>query len=663
MVRIDPLQRLSQHQNRRSHLKILYKSQRAKVTVLAPSDTIQPGNDFYTACNEKWLKETVLPPYLNTYSVSEELEEYLDPFLYEIAHDATKVRGDPMGTVMLSAISPNQKNNIDFLKGALLSLHNMQDTNQVGQQLGSMIRSGIKTFINIGVDVAFYAGKRRFFLIIEPGKLGLPDPQYYFKGLGTSTTLKNYRGFLEFITEKLNIGINLAEAEGLEVVLAPHLQKYKDAFEINFIGIADLKRKMSAVPWDEILKGMGLKEAVDAGLVGIISPQWLDIVNSLFQRLTVKGWAIFLGMYIAVHGARYLPAPFNQRYFETFQRGLEGQIEMIPRANLSLNILKDKMSKYMSYLFVKRFVDPKGKRLAKEFVDTIFAAAIKRLSQNEWMETSTRKHLIKKMRSMNRGIFYPEQMAAPKAIPDLKTDTFLQNIYLLNAAETDQMFQRLHKKVYIGNEWIEPVYDINAYYYQDINEIVVPVANFFWPFYDSERVGWSYGGIGCIIGHELIHAFDEEGKDIDAYGELKSMWTKGDLGKYKRLLGRIIRLFNTVKIGDIHLNGALTASENLADLGGMAMALDALEEALKKKKVGPFERLAELRDFFISYAVSWRTKSREKRELQDVYLDKHAPPKSRVNLIVSQFDAWYEAFQVVPGDKLYIRPEERIRIF
>jgi len=125
----------------------------------------------------------------------------------------------------------------------------------------------------------------------------------------------------------------------------------------------------------------------------------------------------------------------------------------------------------------------------------------------------------------------------------------------------------------------------------------------------------------------------------------------------------VIHLFNKVKVGAVHVNGALTVSENLADIGGMAIALDALERALVAKKVSVVKRFAELRDFFRAYAVSWRTKTREKKEVQDVYMDKHAPPRDRVNLVVSQFDAWYEAFQVVPGDELYIRPEERIRIF
>jgi putative endopeptidase len=665
MVRIDALQR--RHQNPHSHLKISSKSLHAKIVVPSASNSIRSGNDFYTACNEKWLKETRLPPYLNTYSVSEELDEYLEPFLYEIAQGASRKivsRGEEaqaeaaIGKLILSATSPEkQRNSVEFLKNTLRSLGCMRDHADLGKSVGSMIRRGINTFINIKVDITFDAGKRKFFLMIEPGSLGIPNPH----DLGNSKIRKHYRSFLEFISKEFDLGIDLSEAEALEVVLAPHLQKYKDELKINFFGIADLKRKFSAVPWDEILHGMGVSEQVKR--VAVISTQWLSIVNSLFQKLTLQNWMTFLGMYIAVHGAKYLPEPFDRRYFHIFKHELEGQAEILPKAGLTMEVLKNKMSKYMSYFFVKRYIDPKEKIHAMNFVDTIFVAAVNTLSKNEWIESSTRKHLIKKMAAMNRAIYYPEQRGIPTGIPELTTEIFLENIYRLNATAMDEMLVRLHKEEYKGMDWIEPVYKVNAYYYQDINEIVVPAANFLWPFYDSARLGWSYGGLGCIIGHELIHAFDEEGKDINEHGEVKSMWTKGDLSKYKKKLDGIIKLFNKVKIGTVHLNGALTASENFADLGGTAIALAALEEALAEKKVSAFERLTEIRDFFTSYAVSWRTKSREKRELQDVYLDKHAPPKSRVNLVVSQFDAWYEAFQVVPGDELYIRPEERIRIF
>jgi predicted metalloendopeptidase len=195
---------------------------------------------------------------------------------------------------------------------------------------------------------------------------------------------------------------------------------------------------------------------------------------------------------------------------------------------------------------------------------------------------------------------------------------------------------------------------------------MIPAASFLWPFYSvdqKECLGWNYGSLGAIVGHEITHAFDELGKEYNEKGVQESWWTAHDMREYSKRTKALVALFSKQTIRGMHVNGASTLSENIADLGGLGIALDALRLSLRAKGFSEAQEKKELCNFFSSYAVSWRTKERPQRHLQNLILDKHAPVEFRVNLIVSQFDEWYEAFGVGPSHSLYIPPEDRIRIF
>jgi putative endopeptidase len=209
--------------------------------------------------------------------------------------------------------------------------------------------------------------------------------------------------------------------------------------------------------------------------------------------------------------------------------------------------------------------------------------------------------------------------------------------------------------------WEEGVYTVNAFYYHDTNEILIPAGSFFWPFFSDTMLGWSYGGLGAIIGHEMTHAFDEQGCEYNERGAELPWWSASDREHYKEKTQALVNLYGEQKILGHSVNGHKTLDENLADLGGLAIALDALKRELVS--VTEEERKKQLRDFFVSYAVSWRTKEHNQRRLQRLVMDAHAPIELRVNLVVAQFEEWYQVFGIQTGDYLYIPPEERIRIF
>ena len=224
---------------------------------------------------------------------------------------------------------------------------------------------------------------------------------------------------------------------------------------------------------------------------------------------------------------------------------------------------------------------------------------------------------------------------------------------------SDSMYSRF------GHEyttWEEGVYRVNAYYFNENNEIMIPYGTMISPFYSVKASNaWTYGALGSIIGHEMCHGFDEDGKNYDAYGQRKKWWSRKDNIAYNHKTKALIELYSKQSVLGKKINGKKTLSENIADLGGLGISLQALKDNLEEKPLE--ERLSAYREFFIAYASSWRTKYRDEKLRHSLETDRHSPAFLRVNLIVSQFDEWYEAFGISKESDLYIEPEKRIRIF
>jgi putative endopeptidase len=266
-----------------------------------------------------------------------------------------------------------------------------------------------------------------------------------------------------------------------------------------------------------------------------------------------------------------------------------------------------------------------------------------------------------KIKNMVLNIGWPE-FYYPLNLPNLQTDNLLKNIYLLSSSLTNNDILLLNTESHAGKTWNEPSFMVNAFYYNEINEFIVPAGSLMYPFYSEKKsAGWNYGGLGAVIGHEMIHAFDEDGRYYDAYGLYKPWWQLKDKKRYINISKRIKNLYNNSKIYGVHLDGNKTINENLADLGGISIALEALKHELQGKSEK--EKKYEYQQFFISYAISWRTKEEKKKVLQSLIIDSHSPPEFRVNNIVVHFEEWYTAFDVVVSNKLYVAPEDRIKVF
>jgi putative endopeptidase len=312
-------------------------------------------------------------------------------------------------------------------------------------------------------------------------------------------------------------------------------------------------------------------------------------------------------------------------------------------------------------LWTVEFCQPSLKRDVQKLVKNVREAAIAAMQKTSWMSPTTRAAAAKKLRRMDIEVGWPDEWPRVDLSVPLSRTEYLQNMLDLAAASVNINIDQLRRgcRSPSGTGWSRPVYEVNAFYYQNENRFLMPAAILRYPYYDPKgSLAWNYGSIGSTIGHELCHAFDAEGREYDENGDKKDWWTAHDAEEYKRRANAVVNLYESRQYRGLDVNGLLTLMENIADLGGLEFAMSGFRAAVGR----PLTK-QEMREFFESYAISWRSKDRLKRAAELLATDPHSPPMLRVNHAVRQMDEWYEAFDIKEGCEGYIPPAKRIHFF
>ena len=656
---------------------MLINQKKHKKNIDIPSFDISfhPGNNFYMFVNNNWLRKTHIPKYVSSYSINEEIEDLIDDDLFNILKECeflteenskkeiyTPSFEDTIGRFILSSMRIKvQKNSIYLLKQKIQNLHCIRSIDDIGEVIGYLCKHKIPTVLDTYLQLErTKENKSIYTLVIAEGFFGLPDASYYTASApGKLRTLYAYINFVKNICNLLKID-DLSSVIPLESSFAIEIKKVENVKDEALFTGAQLLKKFPHFPWNSFFVSLGVTEYLN-NTFRINSTNYISFLEKIFETSSFENWKQLFILHTIFHALPLLPPPFDNVHFEFFQKRLRGQKEKISQKYLTLNLIKSYLSSPLSILYKKQYLKNRIKENAIRFIKSIQSSAVSQLSKNSWMEKKTKEEAIKKIDHMVLSVGWPEKYP-PIYLPILQTDNLLYNIYVLSSAKTKEEIELLNKTSKPGTYWNEPTYLVNAFYYNEINEFIIPAGILNFPFYNEKNsVGWNYGGLGAVIGHEMVHAFDDDGKNYDKYGLLKRWWGKKDLRYFKKLSTKLIEQFNLSKLFGIKINGKKTFSENLADLGGLSIALEALKKEIsslseeKKKK--------ELQSFFISYAVSWRTKEEKQKTLQSLIVDVHAPPEIRVNNIVVHFDEWYSVFDIQIGDKMYIPPEERINVF
>ncbi len=633
---------------------------------------IHPGNDFYQFVNSKWLRSVQMPPSESSFGVSEEIEENIRRRLLQQIYNLV-IKSDSnlhlhekiVRLFFKSGFYSNYHDVHDKTFKKLLSdLGCMKTSEDVMATIGTFVRRNIPTLLNV------YLGRdlnnpNHSVLVLTSGSLSLPDVSYY-KGEapGKMVTLNMFETFLN----RLGKHLEYEDFGRIAIFESKASIIYDDANgdEPQMMKCSDLMKKYKNIPWNSFWKAYGLNIDYHNMKILVRCFNWLQWLNDQFKHLIIADWIAWFRVQLCIYFGPLISSPVDDMYFSFFGSRLRGDKIKMSQEHLLYHIASYLLQPSLSYIYKKCCLTDKHQEDIRQFVTKIRNSAIKRVDENPWMTSITKnktkdkiKHLQLEVADIDTSANYNVNY---KKLSELD---IVFNMILLGEAITDRdIYYATHKTVKPPQG--DAVYEVNAHYYNSGNRLVIPAGITKWPFYDQikhKRPGWSFGGLGAVVGHEMLHAFDEDGKDYDNKGIYRPWWSSIDIRGFNKRTAQLIRLFGNTKYLGHLVDGKSTLSENIADLGGLAIALDALKRHLDNIGITGSAREKELRDFFISYAVSWRTKERRQRSVYRLFTDVHAPASLRVNLIVAHFQEFYDLFNVRPEHNLYIEPKNRIIIF
>jgi len=503
------------------------------------------------------------------------------------------------------------------------------------------------------------------------GGIGLPEREYYFK---TDSATKNIRNeYVKYIATMLHMAgddsltANKAAADilAMETKLAQASRKLADLRDpyanYNKKAIADLGKMSASIDWNNFLTTEGVK-SIDSVIVG--QPEFFKALETILKSTPINVWKSYVRFNLISDFAGSLPDRFGVTAFN-FNKLFSGAKERRPRWKRVMQSEENAMGELLGQLYVKKYFNETAKKRYIDLVEAIRDALRERIKNLSWMSDSTKEKAYAKLAAVTKKVGYPDKWKDFSAMT-ISNDSYLQNIVNANIWQHNYEFNKLGKPV-DRTEWGMTPQTWNAYYNPSNNEIVLPAGIFTVPGFKDEELDDAlvYGYAGAsTIGHEITHGFDDEGRQFDAKGNLVSWWTKKDEEEFKKRAEAIIKQFDEYEpLPGYHINGKATTGENIADLGGILVGLDAFKKTQTYKEGKLINGMTPLQRYFFGYALSWQFHIREESLRNRLLTDVHSPAKYRVNGPFVDVDDFYAAFNIKPGDKMYRPDSLRARIW
>lgn len=638
--------------------------------------TVKPGDNFYEYANGEWLKKNPVPSDKTRWGTFDVLRqtnlERLRKLCEEAASNTTKNSvyqrvGDLYASAMDSATIEQ--------KGAspiLPELNRLQQINSVSEVLHEVAAQRTKGFASSLFVFRIDQDDKnvnQYIPSLYQGGTSLPDRDYYLKNDARSQLIR--KEYVKYVKDMFQLtGDDSVTAQnkanaimGLETALAKvqlSRVELRDPIKTyNKFSVADFSKTTPGIDWKALLVEMKVPNA-DSLLVN--NPSFFKTTDALLTAVPINTWKAYLQWAVIKTYAPYLSNAFVQRNFQ-FTKVLTGQKEIAPRWQRMSGMVDNNLGELLGQLYVEKYFNADAKKRMLAMVQNIQQTFGDRIQRLTWMSDSTKQQALKKLTAIINKIGFPDKWETYEGVV-IKKDDLAGNLASINTWEYNDMVNRFGKPV-DKTKWGMTPPTINAYYNPANNEIVFPAGILQYPFFDfNADDAVNYGGIAAVIGHELTHGFDDQGRHYDADGNLNEWWTEEDAKKFTQLADKVVAQYNSYTVNDsIHLNGNLTLGENIADLGGLNIAYEAFsktEQAKSNKKIDGF---SPAQRFFLSWAQVWRQNVTPETAAQLVLVDPHSPGKYRCNGPISNMNVWYEAFNIQPGNALYKPETERIVIW
>ena len=644
---------------------------------------VAPGDDFFRYVNGAWLAKTEIPPDRAAWGYGEIVAELTNKRTAELIQSAAKASAasaDARKVGMYYAAYMDEarieSTGVAPLQPGLERIGAIGDRRALAQALGATLRADVDFLNNTSLHTENLLGlwvaqdlsdPSRYSPFLLQGGLVMPDRDYYLNASPKMADIRRqYQAHIARMLGLAHLGEAAARAErifALETRIARAHWSREDSEQVqkgnNHWQAADFPRRAPGVDWGAYFSAAGLgaqREFV------VWQPSAVTGMAALVGSEPLETWKDWLRFHSLEHNAAYLPKAFVDEHFAFHGHTLSGVPQGPPRWKRAVEQTNQALGEAVGKLYAERYFPASEKARAAALVKNLIAAFAARIDQLEWMTPQTRTRAKAKLAVLKVGVGYPDHWRSFAGLEVRAHDTF-GNAERAERFELERNLKKLGSPVDRG-EWVMLPQTVDAVNLPAMNALNFPAGILQPPFFDPRRPAeMDYGDTGATIGHEISHSFDDQGALFDASGKLQNWWTPEDFAHFKAAGARLARQFDGYRpFPDIHVNGAQTLSENIADVAGLSVAHDAWQLMLNGKSAPGTAGFSAEQLFFISYAQSWQQKIREPALRRQLITDGHAPAEYRADT-VRNLDPWYAAFKVPAGAKLYLAPGERVRVW
>jgi len=642
----------------------------------AMDTTVRPGDNFFEYAGGAWLKKTKIPEsesgWGSFYTLYNDNLKNLNKILNNLSKTEHSKGSNEQKVADLYASGMDtvaiEKLGYTPLKPVLDKIKGLKDYKELIAYIAGSYKDGD------GYLMGFYVGPddknstKNLAQFTQTG-LGMPNRDYYFKT--DSSSVKIRKAYVAYITKMftltgtdaataarnaddiLKLETEIAKSHSTPVELRDPVKNY------NKFTVDQLQKQVPDIDVKDVFKRMGF--STDTVLVG--QPKYYIALDKLLKTQPIEVWKNKISFMALNSSANYLSKAFRDARFDFVGRQLNGQKSQQERWKTMVEATDGGLGDLLGELYVEKYFPADAKKRMLDLVNNLQDVYRERIQKLDWMGNETKKKAEDKLNAFTKKIGYADKW---KKYDDISIDksTYYANLQAISKHDYKEQLDKVNKPVDKA-EWGMTPPTVNAYYNPSFNEIVFPAGILQFPFFDKDADdAINYGAIGAVIGHEMTHGFDDQGSQYDKDGNLKVWWTKEDQAKFKAKTAAISTQYSAYTLLDNqHVNGDLTLGENIADNGGVAIAYQAFKNTPQGKSNTKIDGLTPDQRFFLAYAQVWRIKTRDEAMRTRISADPHSPEMFRVNGPLSNIDAWYKAFDIKPGDKLYKPEDKRTKIW
>ena len=650
-------------------------AQQLGVDLDAMDRSVRPQDDFYRFVNGTWLETTEIPADRSNHGTFSELADRAELALRAIVEEAAADRNAPAGSerAKIGALYRSFMDTVRIeslgiapLRPELERIAAMDSREEVATTFARLARIGVSRPFTVSVSQDARRADRYAVYVGQSG-LGLPDRDYYFRdGYEFARTRGEYVRYIARLLElaghdRPGTGANRVMA--LETKLAhvswTRVQNRDRNATYNPTSVAALRRMMPGFDWSAYLRAAG----VDVDSVIVRQPSYLPALDSILAGTSYDALRDYLTFKLLDSAAPYLSSDFADARFDFRGRVLAGTEAERDRWKRGVDVVSGSLGDALGRIYVERHFQPEARARMQELVDNLKEAFRLGIDRLEWMSPATRAEAHAKLASFSTKIGFPNEWEDYSAL-DIRDTDLLGNALRASEFRYADMIGRLGQPV-DREEWFMNPFTVNAYYSSTMNEIVFPAAILQPPFFNVDADdAVNYGAIGGVIGHEISHGFDDQGRKSDGEGNLRDWWTAEDAAAFEERANRLGAQYDAFSpIAGMNVNGRLTMGENIGDLSGLTVAYEAYKLSLNGREPPVIDGFTGDQRFFLGWGQIWRRLYREAELRNRLLTDSHSPSEYRTNGTLRNMDAFHEAWGTRPGDGMWLPPEERVRIW